>query len=223
MKEVDGFDEQVAAKDWKDYGITPSRDPSERYDGPSKDCLWDGVGRRLVPNGLRGKQDDNDEEKEQEEDIAGGPGGGRNPGDNDDGELMQRQVAMKFEPPSILAPPKLVLDSISSVTAKAELLKLQRLEHGQLEYFPIYGNGFRYQPLRTEHHCSWSAKIDFTYEDRPIISPQQMQEHYSWLPEAMELRERWMKKQRWRRLGTSLVKGDIKKAINGLLGVWEGD
>lgn len=210
VNEAESSEGQVAALDWKDHGVTPSRDPNELYDGSSKDCLWDGVGRQRIPKGLSGKRDDDNNDGERDEDGAGNiSGGGRDPGGGDGRQLEQRKLTRKLKPLIMITPPKPSLDTLSDVTPKAELSKLQRLEHGQLEYFPIYGNGFRQQPLRTEHH-SWPDKINETYEERPKISTQDLQGHFSQIPEAMMLRERWLKSQRWRRFGKNVLKGGMK-------------
>ena len=146
------MDEQSVASIWKDYGITPSCESTDRYDRPSKHCLWNGTGRQRIPKGLSRRRDnDEDGDEGQGRDKSGGNSDrGRYSDDGDEAELIQHQVAIKFEPPSSIASKKPALDSLSNVTPTAEFLKLQRLEHGQLEYFPIYGNGIREQPLRIE-------------------------------------------------------------------------
>lgn len=212
VNEAESSEEQVATLYWKDHGVTPSRDPNELYDGSSKDCLWDGVGRQRIPKGLSGKRDDDNNDGERDEDWTGNTsGGGRDPGGGDDRQQEQQKLTRRFKPLIMITSPKPSLDTLSDVTTKADLSKLQRLEHGQLEYFPIYGNGFRQQPLRTEHH-SWPDKINETYEERPEISTRDLQGHFPRIPEAMMLRERWLKRQRWRRLRKNALKG-VKKGL----------
>lgn len=216
-EKLDGFDNGIrviAARLWRmilegnGYGVTPSRDPTGRYDGPSKDCLWNGTGRQRIPKGLsRRRGNDKDEDEEKDRDKNGGDSGkGRDPGDGDDGGLMQCQVAMKFEPPSLTGSKKPALDSLSDIMPTPQFSKLQRLEDGQLEYFPIYGNGFREQALRTEHH-SYPGKVDCTYQGRINISPVEMQEHIAQNAEMQQLRETWLRRERWPRLRRILVNG----------------
>ena len=191
---------QAAAHDNKNYGITPSRDSLECCGRPLKDCLWDETGRQSIPKGLSEKQDENEDEEPHKGEDDSGSRRGRDPRDGDDQQLKQPDLPLKSlfsKEPGKLEP---------GVTPKVVFSNLQRLEHGQLQYFLIHANGPRQHPLRTEYH-SYPDTFNCTYENCPKMSVQEMHEHVSQNPDMQKLKDRWLRGNRWRNVKKNLVMG----------------